>query len=174
MPIRALLVVIALAVLPACGNAQAGHLDIANLDHLSHKATETVNVTLGGIVLNIAARLVGDEDPEAREVLKGLDSIEVRSFEFDSDNAYSKGDVDIVRRQLAGPNWSRIVQASKREDGELVDVYVCIENQKPVGLAVIASEPRALTIVNMIGSIDIDRLARIQGRFGIPKASLTL
>ncbi len=39
------------------------------------------------------------------------------------------------------------------------------------GLVIIAAEPRELTIVNLVGPIDLDRLAGLQGQFGIPKIS---
>ena len=35
----------------------------------------------------------------------------------------------------------------------------------------IASEPREFTIVNIVGSIDIDKLAKLEGQFGIPQVS---
>ena len=37
-------------------------------------------------------------------------------------------------------------------------MYICLEDDKIKGLAVIASEPREFTIVNVIGTIDIDKL----------------
>jgi hypothetical protein len=64
-----------------------------------------------------------------------------------------------VRKQLAGPGWSALVQAHKREPRENVDVYVCMEKDKVTGLAIIASQPREFTIVNIVGSIDIERSA---------------
>ena len=63
------------------------------------------------------------------------------------------------------------MQVHKREPQENVDVYICIEGDKIMGLAVIASEPREFTIVNIIGSIDIDKIAQLEGQFGIPKVS---
>jgi hypothetical protein len=38
-----------------------------------------------------------------------------------------------------------------------------------MGLAVIATEPRQLTIVNIVGAIDLDKLHRLEGRLGVPK-----
>jgi hypothetical protein len=34
---------------------------------------------------------------------------------------------------------------------------------------VIASEPREFTIVNIVGSIDLDKISQLEGQFGIPK-----
>jgi hypothetical protein len=40
------------------------------------------------------------------------------------------------------------------------------------GLAVLAAEPKALTVVNVIGSIDLAKLRDIEGKFGIPRFGL--
>ncbi len=42
---------------------------------------------------------------------------------------------------------------------------------RSTGLAVIASEPREFTIVNIVGSIDIDKIGRLEGQFDIPQVS---
>ena len=152
-------------------------LDIPEFAHLKKKASETVDVTIGRPMLWLASKFAqpdeGDDSDEAQalQVLRGLHSVRVRNYEFDSDDAYAKSDIDAVRRQLTAPGWSPILQAHKRKDKEDVDVYLCIEGDKVLGMAVIASEPRSFTIVNIIGNIDIDRLAKLEGQFGIPRTS---
>ncbi len=42
-------------------------------------------------------------------------------------------------------------------------------SQTTRGLAIIATEPRQFTVVNIVGSIDLDKLHKLEGRFGIPK-----
>jgi hypothetical protein len=146
---------------------------IPDFSHLQAKATESVDVSLGGFLLSIARRFTREEaetDP-AIKLLHDIDSVTVRSFKFDSDGAYSKSDVDAVRKQLQGPEWSAIATVHKREPREDVDVYICVEDGKACGLTVIAAQTRELTIVNIVGNIDIDRLAELEGEFGIPKVS---
>ncbi len=63
------------------------------------------------------------------------------------------------------------MQAHKREPQEDVDVFINTADGKILGMAVVVSEPRSFTIVNIIGSIDIDKLAKIEGQFGIPRVS---
>jgi hypothetical protein len=75
-----------------------------------------------------------------------------------------------VRKQLRAPGWSSLVTVHKRgDDGEDVDVYVCMENDKMMGLAIVAAEPREFTIVNIVGSIDLARISQLGGEFGIPR-----
>ena len=40
------------------------------------------------------------------------------------------------------------------------------------GIAVVAAEPRELTVVNVVGPIDVERLSRLEGQFGIPPLEL--
>jgi len=35
--------------------------------------------------------------------------------------------------------------------------------------AIVTSEPRSLTIVNIVGSIDLATLAQLQGHLGVPR-----
>ena len=146
---------------------------IPDYTHLRSRATETVDVNVGGFLLGLARMFTRDEaehDPELK-MLQDIKSVKVRSYKFDSDEAWTKADVDAARQQLKGPEWNALVQVHRRGE-EDVDVYVCMKDDgKTCGLAVIATEPREFTVVSIVGSIDIDRLADLEGEFGIPKVS---
>jgi hypothetical protein len=47
-----------------------------------------------------------------------------------------------------------------------------VDRDKVNGLAIIASEPRELTIVNIVGSVDLQKLHQLEGHFGVPKLQL--
>ncbi len=158
------------------GSASAGpELQIPDFSHLRQKAVDSTDITLDGFLMRIASKFAQadshDPDSEALSLLQDIKSVRVRTFTFDTDGAYSRADVDSVRKQLSGPGWSALVQVHKREAQENVDVFVNIENDKVMGLAVIASEPREFTIVNIVGSIDIDKIGSLQGQLGIPQLS---
>jgi hypothetical protein len=143
-----------------------------NLDHLEPKAADTVDVSLSGSVLQFAAKYLDGNDPEEAQVkklLSGISAIYVKSLSFKNEGTWSKADLDSVRGQLREPEWSRIVGVKSTEDGETVDVYVRNEKQKVTGVAVIASEPKQLTVVNIVGAVDLDSLADLSGHFNIPK-----
>jgi hypothetical protein len=158
-------------ILPSQGLAATPELRLPDFSHLRSRATETVEVDVGGFLLALAKRFTRQEANQepALRLLQDIDSVRVRSFKFDHDGAYSAADVDVVRKQLASPEWSAIAQVKKREPREDVDVFLCLEDGKTCGLAVIAAQARELTIVNIVGSIDIDRLGELEGEFGIPK-----
>ena len=47
-----------------------------------------------------------------------------------------------------------------------------IEGDKVQGLAIIASEPREFAIVNIVGSIDLEKLHELEGNFGVPELEI--
>jgi len=174
--VKAILACVAAAVLvhqPA--RAGDARLALPDFEALESKASETVNITLDSGLIGLAAHFLDPSKPEdaaAREVIAGLTGIYVRSFTFDSDFAYPQGDVDRVRKQLSAPGWQRLVQVRSRKDHADVDVYISTERNKANGLAIIASEPREFTIVNIVGSVDLRKLQQLEGHFGIPKLQL--
>jgi hypothetical protein len=143
-----------------------GQLDLPSFSHLQSKATEVVDITLGTWPLALASKFMEADDAESAEVkelIAGIKSIAVRSYEFDSDFAYSKDDVDAVRAQLASPVWSHLVQVRKRGQAhQEVDVYVALDADHARGFAIVASEPRKFTILNIVGSIGLAQIAKLQ------------
>ena len=165
------LLVLAGLVLPlhALAAEPAGRLDLPSFAHLASKATEVVDVTLGAWPLALASKFMEADDPESaevKEVIRGIKSIAVRSYEFETDYVYSKADVDAVRSQLAAPAWTHLVEVRKRgKEGRAqdVDVYIAMDNNdRASGFAIVASEPRKFTILNIVGAIDIERLAKLE------------
>jgi len=153
--------------LARAGYAQGAKLQLDRLDRLSAKATEVVNVNLDESMVQQASAMGGKEpDAKMQQVLQGLKGVYVKSFEFSAPGGYSDDDVDAVRAQLKAPGWSQIV--SVREKGELVEVYSWSDATGSGGLAIIAAEERELTVVNLIGRVNIAQLGALGGQLGIP------
>ena len=162
-------------LVPVVSAAQGARLVLPNLDHLAKKATESVDLSLDPALLSLAARFLNGSDPDeqsVKEFIGGLKGIYVRSFEFDTDQAYNPADLDSVRKQLTGPGWSRLMGVRSRHENEDVDVYLALEGERVQGLALVAAGPRELTIVNIVGAIDLERLRKLEGQMGIPKLDL--
>ncbi|TLY76556.1 MAG: DUF4252 domain-containing protein [Gammaproteobacteria bacterium] len=100
--------------LPMMACAAGPQLKLPEFEHLREVATQSVNVSIGGWPLGLAAWVAdSDNDPDAaefRELLHGLKGIYIRSYEFASDNMYPSEDVDTVRAQLSAPDWSPVAQ----------------------------------------------------------------
>jgi hypothetical protein len=48
-------------------------------------------------------------------------------------------------------------------------MYVLIENNVTKGFALIASQPREFTIINIVGSISVDDLPKLESQLHLPK-----
>jgi hypothetical protein len=156
---------------------QAVRLQLGNLDKLEARAEESVNVTLDGKLLELAGMFLNTKKPEEaaiKELIMGLKGVYVKSFEFDKEGEYTSADVDSIRMQLGAPTWSRMVGVKSRREGENVDVYMTLEGSQLGGIAVIATEPKQLTVVNIVGSIDLEKLVKLSGKFGIPLIDINI
>ena len=156
--------------LPALG--QNPRLDIKNLEALAKKASEVVDVNLDAPLLKLASKFMTDEDDrEGLEVIKDLKGVYVKSFTFDKPGDYSPADVEAIRSQLQAPAWSRIVSAQSKHEGENTEIYLMTgaDGGKVLGMAIIDVEPTELTVVNIVGPIDIDKLSQLEGKMGIPR-----
>ncbi len=144
----------------------------AGFDKLAAKASEVVDVSLDGALLQLASRFLSEKDPDEAHVKRmvgGLKGIYVKSFEFDDRDQYKESDVEELRAQVRGPAWSRIVSAKSKKNGENSEIFIKTEAGQIAGLVVIATEPKELTIVSIIGSIRPEDLRDLGGHMGIPK-----
>jgi len=150
------------------GQSQNGRLQLTNLDKLSEKAASVTEITLDGSMLDMAAKFIamdeGKEDAELVAIIKSLKGIYVKSFEFDAANQYSAADVEAVRKQLAAPGWSCIVNVTKRT-GEKNQVYLLKDGEKVAGVAILVAEPRELTVVNIVGAIPVDKISQFEEHY---------
>ncbi len=148
------------------GFAQGAKLQLDHLSRLADKAKEVVDVNLDASMLQQASAMGGKQpDAKTQAVLQGLKGVYVKSFDFGAPGGYTDADVEAIRAQLKAPGWSRIV--SIRDKGELVEIYTWNDG-KSGGLAIVAAEPQELTVVNLIGQINIAQLGALQGHLGIP------
>ena len=162
------LFILVLLVFPAAA-LQAQRVQIDLPPALAAKAAEAVDVTLDGAMLRLAAKFLGNDgdDRVARDMIQKLEGIYVKSYEFDEDGAYDRSVLDKIRAQL-GPSWKRLVQVKSR-NRENTEVYADMRGDNVMGLLVMTAEPRELTIVNLVGPVDIEKLGNLEGHFGIPR-----
>jgi Domain of unknown function (DUF4252) len=160
--------------LPSIINAQDPKLQLAQLDHLAGKANETVDVSIDERLMQMAAKLLDPKDEDEaqiKQLVAGLKGIYVKSFEFDNENEYTAADVELIKSQLRQPSWSRLVYVTSKKEGN-VEVYISMTGQQVNGLAVLSVEPKELTVVNIVGPVDIEKLAKLEGRLGIPELGI--
>jgi Domain of unknown function (DUF4252) len=161
-----------LAVLPLA--AQEIKMPVS-LDKLAAKASEVVDVSLDGALLQLASRFLSESDPDeahVKRLVRGLKGVYVKSFEFEDRDQYKESDVEELRTQLKAPGWSRIVSARSKRNGDNSEIYLKTDAGQISGLAIIVTDPRELTIVNIVGSIRPEDIRDLGGHFGIPKIDI--
>jgi hypothetical protein len=176
--VKTIAILIAISAVAAVAAAQGPKLRIDSLDRLEDKAVKVVDISLDEKLMGLATRVLKKaetNDPDARKVIEaiaGVKEIYVRSYEFDTEGAYLPADVDAIRSQVQGQGWSRLVGVRSKRAGENAEVFMLSQGQQVVGLAIIVANPKEFTVVNIIGSIDVDRLSELDGNLGIPRIEL--
>ncbi|PYV16117.1 MAG: hypothetical protein DMG21_13020 [Acidobacteria bacterium] len=163
---------LALGLAPAARAQETARLKLDHLSKLADKADEVTDVNLDGAMLKFAAKFINDDDdPEERKVqdmVKKLKGIYIKSFEFDKEGQYSDADVESVREQLRGPSWQKMVNVRSKRDKENTEIYFVGDEEHMQGLVILAAEPKELTVVDIVGPIDLDMLSELGGHMGIP------
>lgn len=177
MNARLLAVAAACLSLPLLATAQGPQLRLPSFADLKERATESVDLDLGSMPLALMGWLMKDGDPDSArlgETIKGLRTVQIRSFQFGTDYAYPQAGIDALRAQLSSPGWSPLVQVRQRGDEqgkgrENVDIYLALEDKKVKGLVIIVCEPREFTVVNIVGTIDLEQIAGLRKAFVPPE-----
>ena len=155
--------------------AQGAKLQLDQLDVLANRASETVDVKLDEHLMQTTAKFFSGKDPddaEIRDLIKNVKGIYVKSFTFEKENEYAAAEVESVMSQLRGGGWSKIIGVTSKKDGENVDVYLMSVGDQISGLAVVTVEPKEFTIVNIVGPINLEKLTKLEGQFGVPYLNL--
>ena len=155
----------------AQGNAK---IDMSHLDKFAERADKVINVTVDEQLLRLAASFLSDKKPDEakiKELILGLKGVFVKRFEFEREGEFTLADVDSIRSQLNAPGWSNVANVRSKREGNY-DVALMSEGSVIKGLAVLAAESKAFTVVNIVGPIDLAKLAELEGKFGIPHFGL--
>ncbi len=126
-----------------------------------------VEVNLAGPLFSLAAKAVGDEDPEAAEFLASLKAVRVRIYEQAALGGKSFDEVlEFYKKQLQKSKWE--VLARVKDKASTVGVYSLAKGKKDIisGLVVIVGNPKEWVIVNLAGEMDVTKLAKISEAAG--------
>ena len=168
----ALLLLVASA---AAAMGQGAKLQLDQLDVLANRASDTVDVKLDEHLMQTTAKFFSgkdSDDAEIRDLIKNVKGIYVKSFSFEKENEYSSAEIESVMSQLRGDGWSKIIGVTSKKDGNNVDVYLMTIGDQINGLAVVSAEPKEFTVVNVVGPIDLEKLSKLEGSFGVPYLNL--
>jgi hypothetical protein len=164
--------VVLIVLAPEPTFAQGAKLQLDGLNRLSEKSAEVVDVTIDPAMLQFASGFLSNQKQDEaamKDLISGLSGVYVKSFQFDSEGVYSDADIDAIRRQLKLPAWTRLINIDSKRERERAEVYVWRQGEQTGGLAILVAEPRELTVVNIVGRIDLSKLGALQGLMGIPR-----
>jgi hypothetical protein len=148
---------------------------------LAARATHVTEVTLDKTMLAFASKFITDKDAgdkddkdsqAVRQMIQGLQGVYVREYEFDKDHSYSADEIDGLRKYFENSSWSPMVKERTKGEAKGTDVYVKLVDNKMQGLFVLDAEPKELTLVLILGPVDVEALGRLGGNFGIPKDAM--
>lgn len=133
--------------------ANAQTLDF-NLDAVAAKAKQKAEITLEGSLLAQALQMAPDK---VKGAVANVTRVVVRHYEFAQTGQYSDTDLDAIRKQIS--SWPRILNV--KEENEDVEIYMLSQDGKPAGFLLISAEPKELTVVHVLGSIDLGSLKEV-------------
>ena len=64
-----------------------------------------------------------------------------------------------------------MVNVTSKKEGS-VEVYLLFSGEQVNGLAVLAVDDKELTVVNLVGPVDLDKLAELEGQLGVPELGI--
>ena len=152
--------------------AQSAKLQLDQLDVLANRASNTVDIKLDEHLMQVTSKIFSKDEAEIKELLKSVKGIYVKNFSFAKENEYLPAEIDSVMSQLRGGGWSKIVGITSKKENENVEVYLMMVADQISGLAVVSLNPKEVTVVNIVGPINLEKLSQLEGSFGIPDLDL--
>lgn len=140
---------------------------------LADRATHVTEVTLDKNMLAFAAKFMDKDtdkdDEEAKQMIRNLKGVYVREYEFDKEHSYTAAELDGLRKYFESSDWSPMVHERTKGVPEGTDVYVKLVGGQMQGLFVLDAEAKELSLVLILGPIDVDKISKLGGTFGIPR-----
>lgn len=142
-----------------------------DLEHLERKADEVVSVNLEGKSLEGGSKILALRESvtaPVKELVKGIKGIYMRRFWFGKKEAYEPEDTEPIRKQMTEPGWVRVIDVKQRNKPGAVTVYSYLENEEVAGMAVVSEDEQEITVVNIVGPVDLETLSNLGEKMGFP------
>ena len=139
--------------LSACGLTAPRSSDgYADLESLGMRDTDRVmSLSIGPALLRFAASHI-DDDPETRELLKGLDGVRIRIYEIDGDAGKVAMRIDNMSRHLQDDGWEAVMLI--RKEDEATHMLLRVVDEQILGMTVLVSDGESeAVVINLMGEI---------------------
>jgi hypothetical protein len=137
---------------------------------LAARASNYTEVSMDKKMLAFAGKFMSREDGdlETKRIIEKLDGIYVRSYDFEKPGQYTAADLERIRNQFNGSEWSPMVRERSKRGEEDTDIYMKIVDGKMQGMFVLDAGSKELDFVYIAGALDPAELSKLDGNFGIP------
>lgn len=172
--IRTALALLVLAVIATAGAQDVEGEAALEFATLEDKADEVVKVNLWGRPLEHAKKLLGlrkNVTDSVRGFMTGLTAVYRRTYRFRGKDA-SKDDVEPVHRHLAEEGWVPLIETENRQKPESLSVYSYSRNDQVAGMTVVSRGPDEITVLKIMGPMDLEALSAIGSGLGMPVMNL--
>lgn len=161
---RLLAGLIAATAITGCGiTAPRGHDGWADLDSPGVFDTDrSVSLSLGPMMLGIAAAAVSDDEPETAALLRGLDGVRIRVYEIDGDPQRVAGRLERMSRRLQADLWQSVLLT--READEQTHMLMLSEHGRMRGLILLTTDGVSeVVVINILGDLQPRQFNRVAG-----------
>lgn len=165
---------LALAAALACAATRAaaadhpsGYVDFGKFTAPS-SGGEFVEVNVKADLISMMARLAEKHEPEAAELLRGLQMVRVNVIALDDENrADVQKRVAKIRSELDGHGWERVVTSQKKNED--VGIFLKMRGSESVeGLVItVIDGNKEAVLVNIVGDIKPEKIATVGQRLNI-------
>lgn len=139
-----------------------GYIDFGQLN--SVYGEPKVRINIGSFLLGFVAA-AAKEDPEAAEILKGLEGVRISIYSTEGQIAPAIEHLTEVKSMLQSQNWEPIVQVN--EGDEQVQIFMKADGEGMQGLTVMAVDGEEAVFLNILGSIDPENLSKVMNQFDV-------
>ena len=147
----------------ASGPAQVKDNLFAGTERFATGAKDSTEVNLDKNMLGLAGGMNGMN----ADMMKKMDFVVVRSYEYGSPGAYKMADVESFRKRLEGDGWSHLVK--ERSEKESTDVCIKTDHEgQMLELVVIDAEPMELNFVHLKGHMSMSDMMKVGQQYGAP------
>ncbi|MDX1379681.1 MAG: DUF4252 domain-containing protein [Xanthomonadales bacterium] len=154
----------ATTALAACGiTAPRGHDGWADLDSPGVFDTDrSVSLSIGPMMLGIAAAAVDEDEPETAALLRGLDGVRIRVYEIDGDPQRVAGRLERMSRRLQSDLWQSVLLT--REDDEQTHMLMLSDRGRMRGLILLTTDGVSeVVVINILGDLQPRQFNRVAG-----------
>lgn len=163
--------ILVLSLVAPCFAQTGAQIDMGKTRALEEKAEQVVSINLEGESLDEGGNLLairnGVSKP-VKELVKGLKGLYLRRFWFGGKKSYEDADVEPIRQELQRPGWAAMLDVKNRNKSEAVTVYSYTENNRLAGVTVFSTDDQEVTVVNIVGPVDLEALSELGKQMGMP------